>query len=741
MKKFISLTIPVGLMTILFIVVILSARSAAASTLNLVQPGDNGNPEQAGPPWYNEAWHYRREVIVSNGGNSLPYYQVLVKLDESNFEFGRAKVDGSDLRFTHSDGTTELKFWIESWDKSNQLAYVWVRVPSLANGDTVIYVYYNNPTAVAISDGTTTFDFFDDYWCQFPGAGCKLGEGSDPIQRFQDLEKPGDIANLFNFNLPSADLWQILAGSPTASAGILTLPEGTGIRTVNTYQYKAVGFRANYGLGTGKEWAGFINGTSGQRTTIGDRPDHVDDLYLIDHVSEDETVLLPRVGGLNWHEAYHNYEIRWSNGQSMGDVDHGDSTAISTLPGQVPSIFLPVTFYSSVGSNASLLVDYVYIRQYRNPEPSVILGIEQGFIDLAIGKTDSPDPLYAGEILSYQLTISNTSNLDAPGVVVTDTLPALVIADTAEPSQGECSIEDGKVLCSLGSIPKLSTASITIVVTTTMDGEINNLASVGSLGYDENMSNNVSEAATTVIPSADLAVTVQGNPEVLLPGGILVYNITVTNQGPSQAIGISMVNTLPNEVIFIGTSPGTCSRNNLEITCPIENLNQAEEALVVITTTVKIVPTMELLDSATASSNSTHDPDLTNNTGSASNLVDKTPPVINWERPVHKGETYVTLGGMVTLEASATDNDQVNRVEFLLYYHTVEPPELPYWIPLGVKYASPYEVSFYTDMLELNETYQLYAYGYDRVGNWSRERIFIRRIFLNYQYLPLLNKK
>ena len=88
-------------------------------------------------------------------------------------------------------------------------------------------------------------------------------------------------------------------------------------------------------------------------------------------------------------------------GRAAGDVDHGASTANSTLPGQVPSSFLPVTFYDDAGSNASLLVDYVYIRQYRNPEPMVTLGQEQGYIDLAIGMTDSPDPLYAGETLTY----------------------------------------------------------------------------------------------------------------------------------------------------------------------------------------------------------------------------------------------------------------------------------------------------------------------------------------------------
>ncbi len=736
MKKIISLTIPIGLLSIFLTVIFLSARASEASPLQLTLAGEHGDPEQAGPPWYNEDWHYRREVIVSNSGTMLSYYQVLVKLDESNFDFSRVKVDGADIRFTHSDGTTELKYWTEWWDSSNQLAYVWVRVPSLANGDTVIYLYYDNPTAVAISDGTTTFDFFDDHWCQFPGGGCKLGDGSDAIRPVLDLEKSGGIAELFNFNLQSFDLWQILTGSPTVSAGVLTLPEGTGIRTVNSFQYKAVGFRANYGLGMGKEWAGFINGTSGQRTMIGDRLDDVDDLYLIDRVTEDETMMLPRVDGIPWHEAYHTYEVRWSNGQSSGDIDHGASTAVSAQPGQVPSSFLPVTFYNDAGSNTNLQVDYVYIRQYRDPEPGVTLGLEQGLIDLAIGKTDSPDPLFAGEALTYQLTISNTSNLDAPGVVVTDTLPALVIADTAEPSQGECSFDNGIVVCSLGIVQALSTASITIVVTTTMDGVITNLANVGSPGYDKNMSNNTSEASTTVIPSADLAVTALGNPEVLLPGGILIYNITVTNQGPSDALGVSMVDTLPGEVRFIGSYPDNCTISDLEVTCPIGNLSQAEEAQVVITTTVEITQTMELINSATVNSDSTHDPDLINNVSEAVNLVDVTPPVVNWVRPVHNGESYFTFGGMVTLEASAMDNDQIERVKFLLYDHIHL-----VWVTLGVEYDLPYQVPFDSDMLELNDIYQLFAQGYDRVGNNRLERIFIERLNTYTTYLPMMNKK
>ncbi len=735
MKKIIRLAIAIGLLVFIYITIFSHAQVSEATSITRNSAEAVTKPEQSGPPWYNESWHYRHEVIISNSGALLPYYQVLVKLDNTNFDFSRVKLDGSDIRFTHSDGTTELKFWIESWDNTDLLAYVWVRVPSLANGNTVIYLYYNNPNAVAISDGTTTFDFFDDYWCQFPGAGCKNDEGGQNRQPLNDVDKLGVGSQITNRDLMLTDPWVIISGSPVASTGTLNLPDGTGIKTTNSYQYNAVGFKVNYGLGTGKEWAGFINGASGQRTMIGDLPDHVDDLYLIDHVTEDENTLMPRVGGMDWHSAYHIYEVRWNSGQTEGDIDHGASTALSTQPAQVPNIFLPITFYSDTGSGTSLLVDWVYVRQYRDPEPMVTLGAEQGLIDMAITQEDFPDPLYAGEALTYELTISNTSNLEAPGVVLTDTLPGEVELISVDPSQGDCTPAEGVILCSLNTIPALSTASITVVVTTTMDGMISNLATVGSPGFDFNMSNNATEALTMVNPSADLRVAVQGNPEVLLPGSILTYTITVTNQGPSDVLGVTMTDTLPGEVRFIGTSPNICDVNGLEVTCPLGDLNQAEEASIVITTTVVITQTMELIDSATTSSASIHDPNLNNNTTETANLVDTTPPIVNWERPVENGDTYFTFGGMVTLDALATDNDQVDHVKFLWFDHMHN-----LWVTIATEYNPPYQVPFDSDVLEINELYQVFAQGYDRVGNFSWERIFIERLFPYMNYMPLIDK-
>jgi hypothetical protein len=100
-----------------------SAPVSAASPVIPISGLGKSKPEQSEPQWFDEAWHYRRPVIISNSGATLPYYQVLIKLDINNFDFSHTKSDGADIRFTHSDGTTELKFWIESWDSPNRLAY------------------------------------------------------------------------------------------------------------------------------------------------------------------------------------------------------------------------------------------------------------------------------------------------------------------------------------------------------------------------------------------------------------------------------------------------------------------------------------------------------------------------------------------------------------------------------------------------------------------------------------------
>lgn len=68
----------------------------------------------------------------------------------------------NDIRFTTSDGTTLLDYWIESY--SGDKAYVWVELDSIpASPSTVtFYMYYGSTSATSLSNITNTFALFGD---------------------------------------------------------------------------------------------------------------------------------------------------------------------------------------------------------------------------------------------------------------------------------------------------------------------------------------------------------------------------------------------------------------------------------------------------------------------------------------------------------------------------------------------------------------------------------------------------
>lgn len=109
-------------------------------------------------------WGYVQPVTVTNGsGGELTAFQVLVELTAETFDYASADADGADLRFTLADKLTTLSYWIEEWNYEGA-SRVWVKVDSIATGDSVIYLFYGNAEAESESSGSNGFpDFFDDF--------------------------------------------------------------------------------------------------------------------------------------------------------------------------------------------------------------------------------------------------------------------------------------------------------------------------------------------------------------------------------------------------------------------------------------------------------------------------------------------------------------------------------------------------------------------------------------------------
>src|SRR6185436_977012 len=138
--------------------------------------------------------------------------------------------------------------------------------------------------------------------------------------------------------------------------------------------------------------------------------------------------------------------------------------------------------------------------------------------NLSLTKSDSPDPVLAGQLLTYSLSVANAGPSSATGVSVTDTLPAGVTFSSATPSQGTCSQASGTVTCALGTIANAGNASVSIKVTPQSQGSITNQATVSATTADTDSANNSASASTTADPAADLSLTSTDSPDPVLAG-------------------------------------------------------------------------------------------------------------------------------------------------------------------------------------------------------------------------------
>ena len=116
--------------------------------------------------WWNADWSERAKITLNTSNQGLETREaasgvaIAVRLHSGNFDFTAAKEDGSDLRVVASDDKTPLKFSVERFDSVNELAVLWVQVPSVLPGSdkNVFYVYGGNAKAAAEGGDASGFD-------------------------------------------------------------------------------------------------------------------------------------------------------------------------------------------------------------------------------------------------------------------------------------------------------------------------------------------------------------------------------------------------------------------------------------------------------------------------------------------------------------------------------------------------------------------------------------------------------
>ncbi len=158
--------------------------------------------------------------------------------------------------------------------------------------------------------------------------------------------------------------------------------------------------------------------------------------------------------------------------------------------------------------------------------------------DMAVTLSVSPTVPTVGTNIVYTVTVLNPGPNSSTGVLVTNVLPVGATYVSAVASQGTCAQASGVVTATFGTIPALSSATVTISVLPTVAGlPLTNSVIVTRNESDPNLGDN--SAVSVVIPSIALTVQI---------ASAVSYSATPWLSGGNALWGVD------SNVVYLGTN-------------------------------------------------------------------------------------------------------------------------------------------------------------------------------------------
>ena len=327
-------------------------------------------------------------------------------------------------------------------------------------------------------------------------------------------------------------------------------------------------------------------------------------------------------------------------------------TIASLAAGSTATTFNPVLQVTAGTASGTQITDTANVSSTTNePDPNTnsasatVVVASAGQADMAVTASVSPNPVLAGNNVTFTQTVTNNGPAAAATDTFTETVPATTgFVSLGVPAGWSCTTPavgaSGNINCTATTDAANNVSTFPLVVkvlqSTAPGTAISVTPTVGSATSDPIPSNN-SVTVTTYVTSpteADVAIVKTASPQPVDQGTNLVYTLQVTNNGPAVAQGVTVTDNLPtSSVTYVSSSAtqGSCTTNTisqttpypstLQVSCNIGSVSVGALVLVTINTTANTFSsTTDATNTATVSA-TTGDPNLTNNSSTVISTI------------------------------------------------------------------------------------------------------------------------
>ena len=284
------------------------------------------------------------KIIIDNSqnNNTLTDYQVMVKITDPAF-FSKC-TEQKFVEFYDEDKQTLLNHYTEKFDTANNIAIFWVKVPQIpANGIKTIYLKINTSRTEDLSNPENVFDFWDDF--------------------------EGDTLNTEKWTETRT------GGGITVSNSVITLKDGARIDSIPTFGLSVVAeFKAKFPTwdsADGECLVGFRGEFEDKSTTDANA------VYIFAFNGRTYFRLMSRKDSSESaidtnkeaDQEEHIFKIvRVDESKVKGQVD--DTPEVEKTD-YIPTVDLPITLETRPNYTETLECDWIRVRKYTEPEPTV----------------------------------------------------------------------------------------------------------------------------------------------------------------------------------------------------------------------------------------------------------------------------------------------------------------------------------------------------------------------------------